>query len=80
VRYFRDALRSVRADRVRRTVVDLRGVTFIGSTGVTAMLDAHARAQADGLALTVVPGVESVQHVFELTGTARILSFIDSAD
>jgi hypothetical protein len=43
---------------------------------VAAVLDAHARAQPDGLAFTVVRATESVQHVFELTGTARILSVL----
>jgi anti-sigma B factor antagonist len=57
----------------RDFVVDLRDVSFLDSTGVHLLLDAHARALAGGGSLTVVHTPPAVHRVLELTGVARRL-------
>jgi anti-anti-sigma factor len=61
-------LRAVWSRDVRRVEMDLRGLTFIGSAGVAAMLEANARAREAGCALTLVRGPERIHRIFELTG------------
>lgn len=52
----------------RRIVVDLAGLEFMDSTGIHALMDAHARAKSNGhkLVLTHLPA--QVQRLFNLTG------------
>jgi anti-sigma B factor antagonist len=59
-------------------VLDLRGVTFMDSTGVHLVLDAHAAARKEGWELLVVEGPGSVQRVFEVTGLRDRLPFVDA--
>ncbi|HUR84719.1 MAG TPA: STAS domain-containing protein [Solirubrobacteraceae bacterium] len=55
---------------IRRMELDLRGVTFMGSAGVAALLGANARARDRGCALTLVRGTDRIHRIFELTGIA----------
>ena len=64
------------ADGQRPVVVDLRGVTFMDVTGLRVFLDANARSLAGSNRLTLIPGPEAVQRIFELTGTLDHLSFV----
>jgi anti-anti-sigma factor len=57
-----------------RLVLDLRGVTFIDSTGLRAVIEADRSAGARGVDLTVLPGPPQVQRIFEVTGTGDIFS------
>lgn len=61
-----------------RLVLDLRGVTFMDSTGLHLVLDAHAAARKEGWELLVVEGPDSVQRVFEVTGLRDRLPFVDA--
>ena len=58
-----------------RIVIDLRGVEFLDSTGLHALLTAHAQAHQDNWELTIIPGPRAVQRIFELTGTIDRLPF-----
>ena len=58
-----------------RVVIDLRGVEFLDSTGLHALLAAHARAQRDNWELTIFPGPRAVQRIFEITCTIDRLPF-----
>lgn len=58
-----------------RIVIDLRGVEFLDSTGLHALLTANAQAQHDNWELTIIPGPRAVQRIFELTGTIDRLPF-----
>src|SRR5579871_2919446 len=60
-----------------RLVVDLRGLTFIDSTGLRLLLQADARARERGCELVLLPGEPSVQRVFEVTGALDVLHFED---
>jgi anti-sigma B factor antagonist len=59
------------------TVVDLRGLTFIDSSGVSGLLAAARRARDVGERLVCVPGPQQIQRVFELTGVDTVLEWVD---
>jgi anti-sigma B factor antagonist len=58
-----------------RIVIDLRGVEFLDSTALHALIAAHTRAQQDGWTLEIIPATPAVQRIFELTSTLDRLPF-----
>ena len=62
------------------TVVDLRGLTFIDSTGVSGLLAASRGAQEAGRRLVCVPGPASIQRIFQLTGLDTVLEWVDGPE
>src|SRR5689334_20699193 len=60
-----------------RIVIDLRGVGFIASAGVHALLTAHRSAEEAGCVLELLRAAPAVQRVFELTRTEAALRFRD---
>ncbi len=58
--------------------LDLRGLTFIDSTGLRAILGADERARRQGRELRVLPGPEPVHRVFRITGLDRRLRFVEA--
>jgi anti-sigma B factor antagonist len=66
------------ADR-RPVVLDLRGLSFMDSSGVRVLVAAHARASDGGGELTIVrpePG-GAVDRVLEISGVVRALQLVD---
>ena len=59
---------------------DLRGVTFIDSTGLAALIGAHERLQEAGVPTRFVRGTDDVQRVFEMAGFDGVLDFVDPPD
>jgi anti-sigma B factor antagonist/stage II sporulation protein AA (anti-sigma F factor antagonist) len=73
-----DELRRIEPDpTVRRIIVDLSGLKFMDSTGLRAVLRIDARSRSDGNRVVLLRGPETVQRVFQLTGTEDRLPFID---
>ncbi|HEX5899873.1 MAG TPA: STAS domain-containing protein [Solirubrobacteraceae bacterium] len=64
-------------DGVATTVVDLRGLTFIDSSGVSGLLAAARHARDAGSRLICVRGPASIQRIFELTGVDTELEWVD---
>jgi anti-anti-sigma factor len=60
-------------------LIDLKGVTFLDSTGLRLIWDVDAMCRHDGLDLKLAPGPPEVMRVFELTGLTRRLPFIQPA-
>jgi anti-sigma B factor antagonist len=58
-------------------VIDLRGVEFMDSTGLRAMVAADARAKEAGRRLAIVRGSKAVERVFKLTRLDESLDMID---
>jgi anti-anti-sigma factor len=56
-------------------VVDLRGLTFIDSTGVHLLVRWAASAAARGCTFRLIPGSDRIQLVFRLTGLLGALDF-----
>lgn len=75
VRVLDDELRDVWSRDVRRVEIDLRELTFIGSSGVAALLEANAQARRRDCALTLVRGPIAIQRIFELTGIVAQFTF-----
>jgi anti-anti-sigma factor len=69
------ALVAADDDRVAELELDLRGVTFIDSSGIRCILDASHRASARGDVLRILPGLE-VEVVCGLAGLSGRLPFV----
>jgi anti-sigma B factor antagonist len=63
-----------------RVVVDLRGLQFMDSTGIKALLRADRRLREVGGRLVVVPGPRAVHKLFELTGLDGSLDFAEDPE
>ncbi|WP_158848763.1 STAS domain-containing protein [Saccharothrix deserti] len=61
-------------------VVDLSGVTVLGSLGIAALIDAHTRAVAAGVQLVVVANHRSVIRPLQLTEVDRFLTVVPTLD
>lgn len=70
-------LERVESTDAEEIVLDLSGLKFMDSTGVRLIVNAHARARADGIRLTLLRGRPAVQRVMELSGIDVLLPFTD---
>jgi anti-sigma B factor antagonist len=61
----------------KRLVVDLRGLEFMDSTGLTLLTRWSRGADRDGYDLALVPGDERVHRLFEITGMVSFFTFVD---
>jgi anti-sigma B factor antagonist len=72
---FETTLERFAEDEVRTLVLDLAGLTFIDSSAIRALLDAHRRASEDGFELHVtLPPEGQARKVLDLTGADQVLS------
>jgi anti-sigma B factor antagonist len=55
---------------------DLRGLTFMDSTGVHALLDAEARCREQGTAFFIIRGTGAVDRVLSVLGLDRLFEII----
>lgn len=69
-------LRQVHEGGATRIVVDLRGLSFMDSTGITLLTRWNTAAARDGFELALVPGHERITRLFKLTGLHEYFSFI----
>ena len=74
------ALGALREEGADNLVLDLRGLTFMDSTGLRLVIRWHNAARDDGFRFAVVPGPEVVQRVFRLTGMDTHLTLVDPPD
>lgn len=58
-------------------ILDLRGTTFLDSTGLRLAMDMHTTSTANGCEFAIVAGPPLVQRAFELTGLTAHLPFVD---
>jgi anti-anti-sigma factor len=71
------SLAELESEQPQVLVIDLRGVTFLDSSGLRALLAADRRARRAGRRLALVRGPEPVQRVFEIALLDRRLTFVD---
>ena len=74
---FQQALAGAFDDRVTELVVDLRGLSFIDSTGLNALLYLRARAERDGFDFVVLCDEGHVMHVLKSTGLDELLPVVN---
>lgn len=55
--------------------LDLRRVTFIDSSGLWTITTLQKWCAREAIGFMLIPGPDSVQHVFELTGLSDVLPF-----
>jgi anti-anti-sigma factor len=72
-----EALDAALLSDAERVLLDLRGLQFIDSNGLKAILVAHATAAERGTEFVIRRGPDSVQRVFEVTTTDGHLTFLD---
>ena len=70
-------LRRAEASDARRVVLDLSDLKFIDSNGIRLIIEADARLRTEGERLALIRGPQPVHRVFELTGVAERLPFVD---
>ena len=70
-------LTRVRESGVRCVVLDLRGLTFMDSTGLSLTLRWALESSRDGFDFSLVRGEGAIRRLFELTGMDRRLPFRD---
>ena len=73
VNLLREAVTDAVQAGVRKLTVDLRGVTYIDSSGLGMLVGAHKRMAMVGGTLTVRCSAQRVLRLFELTGLDRVL-------
>jgi anti-sigma B factor antagonist len=64
-------------ERFPTVILDLRGVTFLDSTGLRTIVSADARARKNAFELKIVRGPEQVQKILYLAGLDKILPLVD---
>ena len=69
-------LRELVAAGFDHLVVDLRGVTFMDSSGLALLLRWTRSARADGISLEVHPGGRDVMRVVDLAGVRDVLPLV----
>jgi anti-anti-sigma factor len=71
---FKQSAAEVVDARCGHVVIDLRGLSFIDSSGIRGVLRVQAQLP-DAVRLELLPGPPAVQRVFELTGLIAALPF-----
>ena len=71
------ALHELQHRDVREIVLDLRGLTFLDSMGLSALMKAHAAGQDGHRKVSFVRGGRSVQRVFAVTKMDERVEWVD---
>jgi anti-sigma B factor antagonist len=71
------AISRVESAGPRLLGIDLRHLSFLDSTGLRVLIDAHTRVSGANRRLVLIRGPSRVQRVFQITGMDNILKFVD---
>jgi anti-sigma B factor antagonist len=74
---FERSLTSDQTPEAGTFVLDLRGLTFIDSSGLRAVIMADQRVRSEGGRFVVVRGSDRVNQVMEMTGVAQRIELVD---
>jgi anti-anti-sigma factor len=64
-------------DPPERVVLDLRGLRFIDSTGLSLLINADNRGRKAGWPVTVVSGTGAPRRILATTGLSRRLDIVE---
>jgi anti-anti-sigma factor len=74
---FREVLARAEALEPAALVVDLRGVTFMDSTGLRLLLGAQRTCDEDGRRFALIRGQQQVQDLFRVAGLDEVFEIVD---
>ncbi|MDF3299090.1 STAS domain-containing protein [Streptomyces tropicalis] len=74
------ALENTPFARDSGTVLDLSGLSYCDSTGITVLITAYHRAQATGSNLFLAGVSSDLMRVFRIVGLDQVLSFQPNVD
>lgn len=72
-----EAAYATRVDGQRATVVDLRRVRFMDSSGIAALMKVRRSELEHGRRLALIRGPSNLQRVFALTGINAVFDFVE---
>ncbi|MFJ5995177.1 STAS domain-containing protein [Streptomyces sp. NPDC092370] len=75
-----DVLQPLLRSSSHSVFVDLSGVTFLDSTGLTCLIAAYRTARHTGAGLVLIAPSERVRHMLALTGTDQVLHSYPTVD
>jgi anti-sigma B factor antagonist len=75
-----EQLENATTSGAKHVVLDLRGVTFLDSTGLHLVLEADAASRARHCEFGLIGGPPHVQRIFDLTGARARLPFITAPE
>jgi anti-anti-sigma factor len=73
---FRDAMETIEATNPRGIVVNVQGLSFMDSTGIQGLFDAHQRA-AGARTFAILNGSGPAHRTLKLVGLDRVLTMVD---
>ena len=71
---FAQVLGELRADGEREIVIDLAGLTFIDSSGISVLVAAARASEEDRGALVVIAPTPHVKRVFEIVSLSELVA------
>jgi anti-anti-sigma factor len=71
---------ELQADGVRHLVLDLRGLTFMDSSGLHELIKQNEFARSNRHNLAVVRGTHAIERLLEMTGVKDHLVLVDDPD
>ena len=75
-----EALHSAQHGDVSQIVVDLRGLTFLDSSGLGVLIAADTAGRDGHVPVSFVRGNETVHRVFQLTAMEGRVNWVDAPD
>ena len=68
---------AVRAIRTQAVTLDLRGLTFMDSTGLHAVVRLEALSRKQGFELSVIEGNKEIQRTMQFSGVQDLLNALE---
>jgi anti-sigma B factor antagonist len=75
-----DTLQPLLLTSGHSVLLDLSGVTFLDSTGLTCLITAYRTARTTGARLALIAPSERVRHMLALTGADQVLHSYPTPD
>ena len=75
-----EAIEAAERSGTSTVVVDLRGLSFMDSTGLRVIVSADKRARRSNKRVVIVQGPAAVRRVFEITRLDERLDIVDTPD
>lgn len=77
---FRDAVRDLIEQGIKRLVIDLSRVTYLNSFGIGALISAYTSYSRNGGSVFLVGLTKSIQNLFVITKLIDVFEVYDSVE